>query len=258
VRRVVGSGGTAERGTGEFFAEAARDSGVSDALTTGCRALDDLLGGGLERGTVTQLYGPPAAGKTNVALSAAVNVAADGGTAVYIDTEGLSVDRFRQLAEAASDEGQTVEDVTSRLIVSEAHDFEEQEEAVRDAEGFAERAELIVLDSATGFYRLERTGDGDAGESLRRVARQVTHLLSLARKHDLAVAITNQVFTDPDSDRTKALGGHTLEHWTGAVVRLERFRGGNRRATLEKHRAKPAGESATFEITGDGLSAVEL
>ncbi|MDQ2054196.1 MULTISPECIES: DNA repair and recombination protein RadB [Halobellus] len=231
---------------------------MSDALTTGCRALDDLLGGGLERGTVTQLYGPPAAGKTNVALSAAVNVAADGGTAVYIDTEGLSVDRFRQLAEAASDEGQTVEDVTSRLIVSEAHDFEEQEEAVRDAEGFAERAELIVLDSATGFYRLERTGDGDAGESLRRVARQVTHLLSLARKHDLAVAITNQVFTDPDSDRTRALGGHTLEHWTGAVVRLERFRGGNRRATLEKHRAKPAGESATFEITGDGLSAVEL
>ncbi|WP_256546635.1 DNA repair and recombination protein RadB [Halobellus inordinatus] len=231
---------------------------MSDALTTGCRALDDLLGGGLERGTVTQLYGPPAAGKTNVALSAAVNAAADGGTAVYIDTEGLSVDRFRQLAEAASDEGQTVEDVTSRLIVSEAHDFEEQEEAVRDAEGFAERAELIVLDSATGFYRLERTGDGDAGESLRRVARQVTHLLSLARKHDLAVAITNQVFTDPDSDRTRALGGHTLEHWTGAVVRLERFRGGNRRATLEKHRAKPAGESATFEITGDGLSAVEL
>jgi DNA repair protein RadB len=230
---------------------------VSDALTTGCRALDDLLGGGFERGTVTQLYGPPAAGKTNVALSSAVQVAAAGETAVYIDTEGLSIDRFRQLAEAATGEGQSVEDVTSRLIVSEAHDFEEQEEAVRDAAEFAERAELIVLDSATGFYRLERTGDADAGDSLRRVASQVTHLLSLARKHDLAVVITNQVFTDPDSDRTRALGGHTLEHWTGAVLRLERFRGGNRRATLEKHRAKPAGESSAFEITAGGLSGVE-
>ncbi|MFD1598917.1 DNA repair and recombination protein RadB [Halobellus rarus] len=231
---------------------------MSDALTTGCRALDDLLGGGFERGTVTQLYGPPAAGKTNVALSAAVQVAADGGTAVYIDTEGLSIDRFRQLAEGATDDEQSVEDVTSRLVVSEAHDFEEQEEAVRDAAEFAERAELVVLDSATGFYRLERTGDTDAGDSLRRVASQVTHLLSLARKHDLAVVITNQVFTDPDSDRSRALGGHTLEHWTGAVLRLDRFRGGNRRATLEKHRAKPAGESAAFEITGEGLSGVDL
>ncbi|WP_435184595.1 DNA repair and recombination protein RadB [Halobellus sp. EA9] len=231
---------------------------MSDALTTGCRALDELLGGGFERGTVTQLYGPPAAGKTNVALSAAVRVAGAGDRAVYIDTEGLSIDRFRQLADAVAGDEATVEEITSRLIVSEAHDFEEQEQAVRDAEEFAERAELIVLDSATGFYRLERTADGEAGESLRRVARQVTHLLSLARKHDLAVVVTNQVFTDPDTDRARPLGGHTLEHWTGAVVRLERFRGGNRRATLEKHRAKPAGESVTFEITDEGLAATEV
>jgi DNA repair protein RadB len=245
------------RGIGGFFAGADGIPGVSDALTTGCRSLDDRLDGGFERGTVTQLYGPPAAGKTNVALSAAVNVAADGGTAVYIDTEGLSPDRFRQLAAAAAGDDQSIEDVTSRLIVSDAHDFAAQEEAVRDAEEFAERAELIVLDSATGFYRLERTGDTDAGDSLRRVAKQVTHLLSLARKHDLAVVITNQVFTDPDTDRAKALGGHTLNHWTGVVLRLDRFRGGNRRATLEKHRSKPAGDTATFEITGDGLASVE-
>jgi DNA repair protein RadB len=229
---------------------------VTDALTTGCRALDGLLGGGVERGTVTQLYGPPAAGKTNVALSAAVRVAAAGERAVYIDTEGLSIDRFHQLAAAVAEE-ESVEDVTSRLIVSEAHDFEEQEEAVRDTEEFAPRADLIVLDSATGFYRLERTGDTDAGDSLRRVASQVTHLLSLARKHDLAVIITNQVFTDPDAGRTRALGGHTLEHWTGAVVRLERFRGGNRRATLEKHRAKAVGESVTFEITDEGIESTD-
>ncbi|MFB6250701.1 MAG: DNA repair and recombination protein RadB [Halobellus sp.] len=229
---------------------------MTDALTTGCRALDDLLGGGFERGTVTQLYGPPAAGKTNVALSAAVRVAAEGERAVYIDTEGLSIDRFHQLAAAVA-EGESVEDVTSRLIVSEAHDFEEQEEAVRDTEEFAPRVDLIVLDSATGFYRLERTGDTDAGDSLRRVASQVTHLLSLARKHDLAVVITNQVFTDPDSDRTRALGGHTLEHWTGAVVRLERFRGGNRRATIEKHRAKAVGDSVTFEITDEGIESTD-
>jgi len=163
------------------------------------------------------LYGPPAAGKTNLALSAAVETAVDGGTVVYIDTEGVSVDRFQQLLEATVDtesprdedggDADDVEAVASRIVIEDALDFEEQAEAVRDAEEFAERADLIVLDSATGFYRLERTADGDEGEALRSVTRQVTHLLSLARKHDLAVVLTNQVFADPDSDRTRGSAG---------------------------------------------------
>jgi len=226
----------------------------NEAIPTGCGPLDDLLDGGFERGTVTQVYGPPAAGKTNVALGAAVEVAAAGGTAVYIDTEGLSLARFEQVASATADD---VEELTSRIVIEEAYDFEDQQEAVRDAGEFAERADLVVLDSATGFYRMERSEDTEGGEALRKVASQVTHLLSLARKHDLAVVLTNQVYTDPDSDRTRPLGGHTLEHWTGTVVRIDRFRGGNRRATLEKHRAKPAGETAQFQITDAGLSGVE-
>ncbi|PGF17066.1 DNA repair and recombination protein RadB [Natrinema sp. CBA1119] len=236
---------------------------TDEAISTGCSPVDELLGGGFERGAVTQLYGPPAAGKTNLALSAAVETAVDGGTVVYIDTEGVSVDRFQQLLEATVDtesprdenggDADDVEAVASRIVIEDALDFEEQAEAVRDAEEFAERADLIVLDSATGFYRLERTADGDEGEALRSVTRQVTHLLSLARKHDLAVVLTNQVFADPDSDRTRGLGGNTLEHWTGTVVRLERFRGGKRRATLEKHRSKPVGDSVQFRITDTGL-----
>jgi DNA repair protein RadB len=224
-------------------------------IPTGCPPVDDLLGGGFERGTVTQVYGQPAAGKTNLALSGAVNAAADGGLTVYIDTEGLSLDRFEQLSQAYADGD--VEAVTSRIVIESVHDFDEQAEAVQDATEFAEEADLIVLDSATGFYRLERTQGGENGESLRDVTRQVTHLLSLARRHDLAVVITNQVFTDPDSDRTRALGGHTLEHWTGTVLRVDRFRGGNRRATLEKHRSKAAGETATFRITDEGLAAAD-
>lgn len=228
---------------------------ASEPIPTGCGPVDDLLGGGFERGTVTQVYGQPAAGKTNLSLGAAVEVAAEGGRAVYVDTEGLSVDRFEQLLEARVDGD--VEAAAGRIVVESAYDFDEQAEAVRDAQEFAREADLIVLDSATGFYRLKRTEDENAGDALRQIARQVTHLLSLARKHDLAVVITNQVFSDPDSDRTKALGGHTLEHWTGTVLRVDRYRGGNRKTTLEKHRAKPAGQTAQFRITDRGCEGVD-
>jgi DNA repair protein RadB len=230
---------------------------VSEPISTGCEPIDALLGGGIERGIVTQLYGPPASGKTNLALSASVQTAAASGTALYIDTEGISIDRFEALAREAAD-GNEIDDVASRVIISDALDFDEQREAVKDAGDLAERADLIVLDSATGFYRLERDADDD-GETLRAVARQVTHLLALARRHDLAVVATNQVYSDPESDSSRArpLGGNTLTHWSGTVVRLERFRGGNRRATLEKHRSKAAGDTARFRITDTGLEGVD-
>ena len=254
---------------------------MSEALPTGCAAIDELLGGGIARGVVTQVYGPPAAGKTNLALSAAVEAAAGGQSVLYVDTEGLSIDRFEQLASARAEAtdgnnsgpdpdpdpkeqgtgdgdeaGEAVEDLASRIVITDALDFAEQEEAVRDAAELAEQVSLVVLDSATGHYRLERS-DEDEGETLRAVARQITHLLSLARKHDLAVLITNQVYTDPDADRVRPLGGHTLAHWSGVVLRVERFRGGQRRATLEKHESRPAGERTRFRITDTGLEAVE-
>ncbi|MFB6137958.1 MAG: DNA repair and recombination protein RadB [Halobacteriaceae archaeon] len=246
---TAGSAGTGAEGTDGVVPD-----GTGSPVSTGCGSIDDLLGGGLERGVVTQVYGPPAAGKTNLALSAAVEVAATGGTALYVDTEGLSADRFGQLLAARTDDQAAA---AERVVVSSALDFDEQEEAVRDATELAPRADLVVLDSATGFYRLERGNDD--GETLRAVGRQVTHLLSLARRHDLAVLLTNQVYADPESESAtaKPLGGHTLEHWTATVLRLDRFRGGRRRATLRKHRSKAAGETAEFRITDAGIESAE-
>jgi DNA repair protein RadB len=226
---------------------------VTVPVPTGCGPIDDLLGGGFERGAITQIYGPPAAGKTNLVLSAAAGLAARGDRALLIDTEGLSVDRLEQIAGGLSAD---VDDVASRIVVSEAHTFEEQKEAVRDVEDFVGTVEFVALDSATGFYRLERT-EQEEGEALRAVGRQLAHLLSLARRHDVAVAFTNQVFSDPESERTRALGGHTLNHWSATVLRVERFRGGNRRATVEKHRARSVGESVRFRITDRGLSGTD-
>jgi DNA repair protein RadB len=227
---------------------------VTDHVPTGCAPIDDLLGGGFERGAVTQLYGPPAAGKSNLVLSAAVEAATAGHSTLYIDTEGLSIDRMEQLAGGHPDAD--LDSVAGRLIVSEVHDFDEQAEAVQDATEFADQVGLVILDSATGFYRLERT-EREEGEALRAVARQVTHLLSLARKHDIAVGLTNQVYTDPEGESARALGGHTLDHWSGIILRLDRFRGGNRRATLEKHHAREAGDTAQFRITDDGITGAQ-
>ncbi|MFP4631961.1 MAG: DNA repair and recombination protein RadB [Halobacteriales archaeon] len=213
-----------------------------DRLSTGCTSLDRLLGGGFARRSVSQLYGAPGTGKTNVCLQTAVEAAESGGEAVYVDTEGLSAERLRQVGS---------EEAAARIRVKEVFDFDMQEQAVSDVETVAADADLVVLDSATGLYRAERD-DGD-DTPLTRLTRQVVHLTSLARRHDVAVVLTNQVYTEPETETYESLGGNAMEHWSQAIVRLERLDGGRRRATLDKHPFRPTGESAEFEITGDGV-----
>jgi recombination protein RecA len=67
-------------------------------LPSGCDVIDFLIGGtpnsfgvapcpGWPRGRVAQLWGHESAGKTTLALEACAQIAADGGSAVYIDWE---------------------------------------------------------------------------------------------------------------------------------------------------------------------------
>jgi RAD51-like protein 2 len=65
-----------------------------DHIITFCRALDQILGGGIPLGQLTELVGPPGGGKTLLATQLAVNTtmpAVFGGVdghVIYIDTEG--------------------------------------------------------------------------------------------------------------------------------------------------------------------------
>ncbi|MDY7081847.1 MAG: DNA repair and recombination protein RadB [Halobacteria archaeon] len=233
-------------------------------LTTGCESLDSLLGGGFERGVVSQLYGLPGTGKTNICIQTAVETIRDGGSVVYIDTEGFSPARFEQIAGDDSDE------IAREFIVKEVYDFDEQVVAVRDVENLASEIDLVILDSATGLYRVEphdEDANGSDDESpLKRLTRQVTHLTSLARRYDFAAVITNQVYTrmengmgsnnaSGNSNGISPLGGRMVEHWTKAIVRLEKSGGNSRKAFLEKHRSQPTGRSASFHISDDGIES---
>ncbi len=67
-------------------------------LSTGCAGLDELLGGGVEPGVLTLVYGEPGSGKTSLALQLSREVLNNGGKSVlFIDTEGLSMERLKQV-----------------------------------------------------------------------------------------------------------------------------------------------------------------
>ena len=69
----------------------------SDRESCGNEALDALLGGGLERKTITQLFGEPASGKTTLCLIAAVTCLRAG--------QFCHLDRFRWFLSGAFQAG---------------------------------------------------------------------------------------------------------------------------------------------------------
>ncbi len=217
---------------------------IMNMLPLGCQPLDVLLGGGIESGIITRVYGEAGTGKTNLCLQAARECVLSGKKVAYIDTEGVSVERIRQIC-VDSDYKKILRDILFFTPTS----FESQEQMIHDAIA-TKGVGLIVVDTITMFYRLNLEDDREGG--IRSFTRQVTNLQVVAREKDLFVIITEQVYTDKTGE-VKPFTNRDAEHMTKTILRLDRKGIGQREATIIKHRSQPEGKKACFRISTIGL-----
>ena len=213
-------------------------------LSLGCPPLDILLGVGLESGIITRVYGEAGTGKTNLCLQAARECVLSGKKVAYIDTEGVSVERIRQIC-VNCDYKKILRDILFFTPTS----FESQEQMIHDAI-VTKAVGLIIVDTITMFYRLNLEDNREGG--IRSFTRQVTDLQIAAREKDLFVIITEQVYTDKAGE-VKPFTNRDAEHMTKTILRLDRKGIGQREATIIKHRSQPEGKKACFRISAVGL-----
>jgi DNA repair protein RadB len=89
---------------------------------------------------------------------------------------------------------------------------------------------------------------------MQALTRQMLMLLGYAKRYNIPVLITNQVYVDTGTNSYVGLGGTALEHISKAIVRLKKRGGmGERRACLVKHRSLPEGGAFNFEMAEDGI-----
>lgn len=216
-------------------------------------SLDALLGGGFEKGAITQIFGPPSSGKSNITLTLAVNVAQNNKKVIYIDTEGgISIDRVKQIA------GSDFQRVANNIIVFEPTNFLEQNDTLKAIEVWLrknhEDVDLLVLDSAVALYRVD---DMKSSRLNKELGKQMGILSKIARVYDIAVVLTNQIysaFDDEGNNDVRAVGGTILQYWSKVILQLERGDEINKRiATLKRHRSIPEGNQAVFAITSRGI-----
>jgi len=207
---------------------------------------DRFLGGGLQPRNLTHIYGPPASGKTNLAIIASVNAMKDGKKAIYIDTEGgFSIERLRQISKD--------KEVLENLMLMEPMTYVEQRTAIQKLGEMVPKSNvgLIVLDSIASLYRLENNKD------TKELGRQISSLLRISRKYNIPVVITNQIYTDINTGRIMFVGGDVIKYWSKVSIELCR-EGNTRYAVLRKHNFLPEGARAEFRIVDKGVEIIRL
>jgi len=237
-------------------------------ITTGSKNLDGLLGGrGLETKAITEAFGAYGSGKTQLALSLAVNCqlplesGGANGKAVYIDTEGtFRPERIKQIAGAL---GANPEKVLKNIFVARAFNSDHQilllekiSEMVKDGEPIR----MMIVDSLTAHFRAEFAGRGQLADRQQKLNRYMHQLMKLAEQHNIAVYVTNQVMANPAQmfgDPTTPIGGNIVGHTSTYRIYLRRGKKDSRVAKLIDSPNLPDNETVIM-LTEDGLKDVKV
>ncbi|MHA1670303.1 MAG: DNA repair and recombination protein RadA [Promethearchaeota archaeon] len=236
---------------------------VMRRISTGCQNLDDLLGGGLETGAVTEVFGEFRTGKTQLAHQLCVNVqrsheegGLEGG-ALYIDTEGTF--RPERIIQMSSAKDMDHKKALQKIVVGRAYNSDHQILLVKEASKIIEEKniKLVIVDSLIGHFRSEYVGRGTLANRQQILNTHIHDLLRISEMYDeIAVLFTNQVSAKPDvfyGNPITATGGNIVAH--GATIRIY-FRKGKGEQRVAKIIDAPnlPEEEAIFSITEDGIS----
>ena len=230
-------------------------------LTTGSKALDELIGGGVESQSIMEFFGEFGSSKTQVCFQLAVNATLPedrGGLdsdVVIIDSENTF--RPERIIQMANYLGVDPQETLSRIHVARAFNSQHQVLLVEKAMQLAEekKIRLMIVDSLTSHFRAEYVGRGALAERQQVLNRHMHDLLNFATLNNAAIVVTNQVSAKPDAffgDPTRPIGGHIVGHTATFRVYLRKGKAGKRIARLIDSPNLPEGE-AVFLVTEDGI-----
>jgi len=240
-----------------------QENKIITKIMTGSHDLNKWLEGGYEKDIITLFYGPAASGKSNFVILAACHQAKKDKKVIFIDTEGsFSVDRVSQISVGIP------EFVLKNIVILKPTNFEEQKNSfLRLLKELKESKNigLIIVDSITMLYRLILADARKKGiEEIRNVnsdlAKQMRALHEIARKKEIPVLITSQVYSgfltegewlSGKEAEVNVVGGDLLKYWSKCIIELKN-RDGKKKAIIRKHRSLPEKE-LNFEIVNEGI-----
>ena len=232
-------------------------------ITSGSKELDNLLGGGFESNSITELFGEFRTGKTQICHTLCVTCQLpkrDGGgegKAIYIDTEGTF--RPEKLALIAERFGLDPKETIENVYYARAYNSDHQNRLLIQVCALMceQKFSLLIVDSATALYRTDYTGRGELSNRQMSLAKFLRNLQKIADEHKIVVVITNQVVATVDGNAfggndKKPIGGHIMAHACQTRLYLKKGLKQNRICKIYDSPSLPEAE-ATYSITDRGI-----
>ncbi|KAM7367520.1 hypothetical protein PAMP_013811 [Pampus punctatissimus] len=207
-------------------------------ISTGSKELDKLLQGGIETGSITEMFGEFRTGKTQLCHTLAVTCQ----------------------VECELTYGLVGSDVLDNVAYARAFNTDHQTQLLYQASAMMaeSRYALLIVDSATALYRTDYSGRGELSARQGHLGRFLRMLLRLADEFGVAVVISNQVVAQVDgaamfsADPKKPIGGNILAHASTTRLYLRKGRGETRICKIYDSPCLPEAE-AMFAINADGV-----
>jgi DNA repair protein RadA/Sms len=206
-------------------------------VPTGFPDVDRVLGGGLVPASVSLLAGAPGIGKSTLLLHLVAHLASLGHDCLLVSGE----ESHAQVAARARRLGIPGDAVR----FAPGRDLEQVLETAR-----AERPFLLAVDS---IQTIRDTGGTQMPGGVSQVRTCTDALVGLAKTEGIAVLLTGHVTKDGD-----LAGPRALEHAVDVVLTFDGdARSGLRVLAGGKNRYGAEGESAWFEMSAEGLRAID-
>ena len=238
-----------------LFPEAHHRDFTPELLSCGIAGLDEMMHGGMERGTVTLITGPSGVGKTTLAMHF-VNQAAKRGehSVAYVLEEPLSTLTKRCESLNVPVGAMIQQGALSLMQVSPNRYMPEEFVGIVRQEVEKRKARIVVIDSLTGYRKFMR------GDDLLTDMHTLCHYL---QNMGVAVFLTNEV--------QQIAGGfqaseHEISYVAGNILYLRYLERRNEAGALEvgrcigvlKKRLSDFEKTARdFQITGAGIQGGE-
>jgi len=233
-------------------------------ISTGSKAFDKLLGGGIESQSITEAFGEFRSGKTQIAMTLCVTAqmpkdqGGGNGKVAFIDTEGTF--RPERIFPIAKRYGVSPEDILENIVYGRAYTHEHQDALVVAiaAKMVEERFALLIIDSMMALFRVDFTGRGELAPRQQALGQSLSKLIKIAEEFNVAVYITNQVTSDPGggsmfvADPKKPIGGHVIAHASATRLYLRKGKAEQRICKIYDSPSLPEAE-AVFQLSEAGV-----
>jgi RecA/RadA recombinase len=225
---------------------------------SGCKCIDNNVGGGILPETVTLIYGEPETGKTTLVMQFAADCAKQNLKVLFVDCDNsFSAKRLSQVSPEKFDE------IAERIILLKPKDFREQTAVIDRIQDYLTKTfGLIVIDTFTSLYGARVSEfSGKAFSVNRELNRQIAILAQTAKIQKIPVIITSQVRSvfDEESSSVRPVATRVLKFWADTIIALKPTEYPQIiEAVFEKTRENPTEATCYVQIGGTGISDAEL